>query len=250
MVVRQAKEYSKKLQARFAYSTNGRRIYQIDMQTGAEGYVDRYPTPDELWEKTFAAPNEWRDRFSSVPFPEKSGSWSIRYYQQNAVENALEAVAAGRKRILLTLAEIGIGVDVVAPLRCCGEPELNRRFKIVENVAPFALVICAATMTLIDDNDIEKVLRILAEVRRRLAIITGTAHECLENREEDAGVLRNVAPPRNFVRPNSDHRLFLKGRERGEIVIGLIGQVVAVGQKQYARPPSWFATEVPACLKQ
>ena len=37
-------------------------------------------------------------------FPDKSGSWSIRYYQQNAVENALEAVAAGRKRILLTLA--------------------------------------------------------------------------------------------------------------------------------------------------
>ena len=111
--VGQAKEYAKKLQARFAYSTNGRRIYQIDMQTGEEGYVDKYPTPDELWAKTFAVPNEWRDRFSSVPFPDKSGSWSIRYYQQNAVENALEAIAAGRKRILLTLAT-GTGKTSIA----------------------------------------------------------------------------------------------------------------------------------------
>lgn len=111
--VGQAKEYAHKLQARFAYSTNGRRIYQIDMQTGAEGYIDKYPTPDELWAKTFAAPNEWRDRISSVPFPDKSGSWSIRYYQQNAVENALEAMATGRKRILLTLAT-GTGKTSIA----------------------------------------------------------------------------------------------------------------------------------------
>ncbi|WP_028164162.1 EcoAI/FtnUII family type I restriction enzme subunit R [Bradyrhizobium elkanii] len=111
--VGQAKEYAQKLQARFAYSTNGRRIYQIDMQTGAEGYIDRYPTPDELWAKSFAAPNEWRDRFTSIPFPDKSGSWSIRYYQQNAVENALEAMATGRKRILLTLAT-GTGKTSIA----------------------------------------------------------------------------------------------------------------------------------------
>ena len=31
-----------------------RRIYQIDMETGAEGYVERYPTPDELWAEVFA----------------------------------------------------------------------------------------------------------------------------------------------------------------------------------------------------
>ena len=52
--VGQAKDYAEKLQARFAYSTNGRRIYQIDMETGAEDYVERYPTPDELWAKVFA----------------------------------------------------------------------------------------------------------------------------------------------------------------------------------------------------
>jgi type I restriction enzyme R subunit len=65
--VGQAKLYAEKLQARFAYSTNGRRIYQIDMQTGQEGYVERYPAPDELWAEVFQKPNAWRDRFAAVP---------------------------------------------------------------------------------------------------------------------------------------------------------------------------------------
>ena len=52
--VGQAKKYAEKLQARFAYSTNGAGIYQIDMETGAEQYVLQYPSPEELWHRTFA----------------------------------------------------------------------------------------------------------------------------------------------------------------------------------------------------
>ncbi len=111
--VGQAKAYAEKLQARFAYSTNGRRIYQIDMQTGAEAYVESYPTPDELWARVFAKPNAWRDRFAAVPFEERGGTWQTRYYQHNAIENALEAIAAGKQRILLTLAT-GTGKTAIA----------------------------------------------------------------------------------------------------------------------------------------
>ena len=111
--VGQAKAYADKLQARFAYSTNGRRIYQIDMETGAEGYVDSYPAPDELWQRVFAKPNAWRDRFAAVPFEERGGTWQTRYYQHNAIENALEAIAAGKQRVLLTLAT-GTGKTAIA----------------------------------------------------------------------------------------------------------------------------------------
>ena len=41
--VAQAKRYAERLQARFAYSTNGVGIYRIDMQAGGEGHVERYP---------------------------------------------------------------------------------------------------------------------------------------------------------------------------------------------------------------
>ncbi|CAG4929411.1 unnamed protein product [Acidocella sp. C78] len=111
--VGQAKKYAEKLQARFAYSTNGVGIYEIDMHTGAEAYVPRYPTPDELWGRAFAAQNAWRDRFAAIPFEDKSGTWQARYYQHNAVENTLEAIANGRNRILLTLAT-GTGKTFIA----------------------------------------------------------------------------------------------------------------------------------------
>ena len=45
----QAKKYAQTLETRFAYSTNGLRIYQVDMLTGAEGYIPQYPTPQKLW---------------------------------------------------------------------------------------------------------------------------------------------------------------------------------------------------------
>ena len=46
----QAKKYARKLQTPFAYSTNGRGIYRVDMRSGEEGDADRYPTPAELWD--------------------------------------------------------------------------------------------------------------------------------------------------------------------------------------------------------
>lgn len=109
----QAKAYAERLQARFAYSTNGVGIYRADMKTGEEGPVERYPTPDELWAEVFRTPNEWRDRFATVPFEERGGTWQTRYYQHNAIENALEAIAAGKPRILLTLAT-GTGKTAIA----------------------------------------------------------------------------------------------------------------------------------------
>lgn len=109
----QAKRYAIKLQSRFAYSTNGHGIYRADMETGTEGHVSSYPTPDELWDETFAVSNNWRDRFSAVPFESKGGSWEARYYQHNAINQALESIASGKDRILLTLAT-GTGKTFIA----------------------------------------------------------------------------------------------------------------------------------------
>ena len=111
--VAQAKRYSERLQARFAYSTNGDGIYQIDMQSGKEGYVERYPTPAELWALTFPEQRSWRERFGDVPYEDKGGQFQPRYYQHNAINRALEAVADDRQRILLTLAT-GTGKTAIA----------------------------------------------------------------------------------------------------------------------------------------
>jgi type I restriction enzyme R subunit len=111
--VGQAKSYAAKLAVRFTYATNGQQIYGIDMHTGNEGNVAAFPTPDELWTRTFATANTWRDRFAAVPFEDKGGTWQARYYQDIAVQRVLDAVVEGRDRILLTLAT-GTGKTFIA----------------------------------------------------------------------------------------------------------------------------------------
>ena len=102
--VAQAKQYAEKLDLETTYSSNGNEIYSICMKSGAEGLVENYLSPNELWHKTFAVQNEWREKFASVPFEDKSGTWQLRYYQEIAVNNTLEALANNEQRILLTLA--------------------------------------------------------------------------------------------------------------------------------------------------
>ncbi|MEM6435480.1 MAG: DEAD/DEAH box helicase family protein, partial [Cyanobacteria bacterium P01_D01_bin.115] len=111
--VGQAKKYAQKLETRFAYSTNGIGIYQIDTHTGAEGTIPQYPTPDDLWEATYSEANVWRDRFADIPFEDKSGTFEARYYQHNAIQHVLEAICDRRDRILLTMAT-GTGKTFVA----------------------------------------------------------------------------------------------------------------------------------------
>lgn len=117
----QAKDYAERLHVRYTYATNGLEIYEVDMDEGVEGDVTRYPTPDELWEKTYPSPIEdykkeianWKERLFSVPFEDRGGTWQARYYQDNAITKVLEAIAENQERILLTLAT-GTGKTAIA----------------------------------------------------------------------------------------------------------------------------------------
>ncbi|MDB2321643.1 DEAD/DEAH box helicase family protein [Flavobacteriaceae bacterium] len=111
--VGQAKDYADRLNIQYTYSTNGLEIYQINMDSGEEGDVSKFPTPDELWRMTFPEEDLQRDSFNSVPFESKGGKWQPRYYQENAINKVLESVSAGEKRILLTLAT-GTGKTAIA----------------------------------------------------------------------------------------------------------------------------------------
>ena len=111
--VGQAKDYADRLNIQYTYSTNGLEIYQINMDSGEERDVSKFPTPDELWQMTFPEEDLQRDSFNSVPFESKGGKWQPRYYQENAINKVLESVSAGKKRILLTLAT-GTGKTAIA----------------------------------------------------------------------------------------------------------------------------------------
>ncbi|MBL7940682.1 MAG: DEAD/DEAH box helicase family protein [Flavobacteriales bacterium] len=116
----QAKKYADKLKLRHAYSTNGKGIYAVDMLAGREGDIAAWPTPDELWniihptpEKLTTSNIDWQERFGTVPFEDKGGSWQPRYYQDLAIQRVLDSIAANKQRILLTLAT-GTGKTAIA----------------------------------------------------------------------------------------------------------------------------------------
>ena len=83
------------------------------METGVEAKLSQFPSPEELWNRTFATQNTWRDRFAAVPFEDRGGYFQSRYYQDLAIERVLAAIEDGRSRILLTLAT-GTGKTFIA----------------------------------------------------------------------------------------------------------------------------------------
>ena len=111
--VAQVKLYAEKLRTDTAYSTNGKEIYSICMKTGKEETIGKYPTPEELWNKTFSDQNEWREKFCAIPFEDINKTRQPRFYQEIAVNNAMEAIASNKERILLTLAT-GTGKTSIA----------------------------------------------------------------------------------------------------------------------------------------
>ena len=111
--VAQAKEYAEMMQIRFTYATNGDKIYFIDMGVcdtkgnysipSTEHEVEKFPSPQELWQMTYPTADEWRDKFNLCAF-NRDGGRGPRYYQENAINNVLKAVANKQQRILLTMA--------------------------------------------------------------------------------------------------------------------------------------------------
>ena len=117
--IQQAKLYAQKLNVAVAYAANGREIYRISMDTGKESLVADFLSPDEMWDKAYPQKSlsplitAWRDKFASIAFEDKSGTWQPRYYQEIAIKRTLESITQGKDRILLTLAT-GTGKTAIA----------------------------------------------------------------------------------------------------------------------------------------
>ena len=108
----QALKYGRLLGMAAAYTTNGKEILEVNLETGGVEEAAAFPSPQEIWRRVFPEENGWRDSFDAVPF------WfdavkRPRYYQELAVNRVMDAVAARRRRILLTLAT-GTGKTFIA----------------------------------------------------------------------------------------------------------------------------------------
>ena len=110
--LQQAIGYAEKLKVNYVFSTNGKKIYEFDLTTGKGDYIDSFPTPDEIYKRSFDNLTPEKENLLSVPFY-LTGDKQPRYYQENAVNKAIEAIANKENRILLTLAT-GTGKTFIA----------------------------------------------------------------------------------------------------------------------------------------
>lgn len=113
--LQQAKDYAEVLGLKFAYATNGAEIVEFDYTTGIERMLAAFPAPDDLWTRQRTAEglddSVAAERLLTPNFPDRTKP--LRYYQEIAVNRAVQAVLQGRKRILLTLCT-GAGKTAVA----------------------------------------------------------------------------------------------------------------------------------------
>jgi type I restriction enzyme R subunit len=112
--LQQAKVYADILGLKFAYATNGHAIIEHDFLTGKDNEIGGFPKPEDLWKRLSGAQGiseEAGNRLLS-PYYHLSGK-SPRYYQEIAINQTVQAILQGKKRVLLTLAT-GTGKTVVA----------------------------------------------------------------------------------------------------------------------------------------
>ena len=106
--LQQAMEYAKMLDLPFAYSSNGDGFCEHDYLTGAERQIgmNEFPTVDELIcrYKKGRKLNEQEIRLLDQPYYSSQNTFPPRYYQRNAVNRTLDAIAKGQDRILLVMA--------------------------------------------------------------------------------------------------------------------------------------------------
>ncbi|MEB3188719.1 MAG: DEAD/DEAH box helicase family protein [Snowella sp.] len=103
--LQQAKEYAEILGLKFAYATNGSGIVEFDFTTGRELELSSFPTPDTLWARYCQSEglNLGQEETLLAAYNLQSGK-KPRYYQEIAINRAVQGILQGKKRLLLTMA--------------------------------------------------------------------------------------------------------------------------------------------------
>ena len=110
--LQQAMTYAQMMDLPFAYSSNGDAFYEHNFLTGQEQQIalDKFPTQDELVARYYAELNggkgisDLEKQIVLQPYYSSQNTYPPRYYQRNAVNRTVEAIARGQQRLLLVMA--------------------------------------------------------------------------------------------------------------------------------------------------
>lgn len=150
--LQQAKEYAEILGLKFAYATNGLEIIEFDYTTGVETLISAYPTPEELWQRLRRAEGISDDAATKLLAPTNTAtSATPRYYQEIAINRAIQTILYGKKRALLTMAT-GTGKTVVS-FQVCWKLWSSRWNRTGEHRRPRILFLADRNILIDDPKD-------------------------------------------------------------------------------------------------
>src|SRR5437868_13817737 len=184
--LQQAKQYAEMLDLKFAYASNGPDILEFDYFTGVEKALTGYPTPEELWHRYRAGKELKNDvevdqLLTPISFTLRQGE---RYYQEIAINRAVEAIVTGKRRILLTMAT-GTGKTPVA-FQICWKLWNARWNKTGEHRRPKILYLSDRNILVDDPKD--KIFAQFGDARAKIEY--GNA---IKSREIDIAIYQALA---------------------------------------------------------
>jgi type I restriction enzyme R subunit len=187
--LQQAKDYAEILGLKFAFATNGHGIVEFDYTTGLEREITAFPTPAELWARLTNSESLSADTAERLLAPayHLSGK-SPRYYQEIAINRAVQAVAQGDPRMLLTMAT-GTGKTVVA-FQICWKLWSSRWNRTGEHRRPRILYL--ADRNILVDDPMAKIFAPFGDARWKIA-----GGNAVKSREMYFAIYQSIAKDAN-----------------------------------------------------
>ncbi|HYE19737.1 MAG TPA: DEAD/DEAH box helicase family protein [Tepidisphaeraceae bacterium] len=182
--MQQAKDYAEILGLSFAYATNGTTILEFDYLTGVEREIEQFPSPLELWQRLQAARGLSTTAAAQLLTPANHQTEKgHRYYQEIAINRAVEAMVSGRKRALLTMAT-GTGKTATA-FQICWKLWIARWNRSGEHRKPRILYL--ADRNILVDDPKDKMFAPFGDARHKIE------SEAIQSREMYFAIYQAIA---------------------------------------------------------
>ena len=230
--MQQGIEYAEILDIPFVYSSNGDGFVEHDMFTGQERELslDEFPTRDELWNRYLVAKGLTKEQEEIItePYFFKAGDKQPRYYQRNAINRTIEAIAKGQERILLVMAT-GVGKTYVA---------FNIIYRLWKSKRKKKILFLADRNILVDQtmsNDFQPFNGVMTKIENRTIdssyeIYLSLYHQLSSTSDDPLEVLKQLSPDFfDLIVIDECHRGSAKEESRWRAVLNYFSSATQIG---------------------
>lgn len=230
--MQQGIEYAEILDIPFVYSSNGDGFIEHDMLTGKEREltIDKFPTCNELWNRYTKAKglSAEQEEIITEPYYFQAGDKQPRYYQRNAVNRTMEAIAKGQDRILLVMAT-GVGKTYVA---------FNIIYRLWKSRRKKKILFLADRNILIDqtmNNDFQPFSKVMTKIENRkmdssYEIFLSLYHQLASNGEDQLETLKQFSPDFfDLIVIDECHRGSSREDSRWRAILDYFGSATQIG---------------------